>query len=623
MNREKLKRVAKFLVGGVLQIVVLVLLIVAGLIGYKLGTRHGDHGAATDATAASSAPDHDHSHATPPADEPLGYACAMNCLPPLEEPGPCPICGMEMQPVFEDPSDAATDADASPRRLTMAPEAVALLSVQTSLVERIIPTREVRLVGQLEVDPRRRAHISANVGGRIDDLRAEFEGMTVESGEDLAKLYSPELLAVQRELLQAVESAARVPGANADAMVEAARERLFLAGLNEDQIDELVESGHATEQVTLRAPFGGTVITRYVEVGDYVAREARIVTVANLDTLWAELEAFESDLHWLERGQRVVLRSNAHPGREFEGEVTWIEPISRAETRTTVVRVDVDNTAGLLRPEMFVSAIVESDPGESLVVPASAPLITGRRALVYTMREDADRPTFEGREVTLGPRVREGYIVLDGLNAGERVVTHGAFQIDSALQIRTRPSLMSPTGGGPAPGHAHHGPEDHSEHTGTESPSAMLDEISARLFDPDAPVAMRRGTFRRILPGYLELHEALAADDFDTAREAWSSALDQLDEELDAELHELMTIGHEEDTIGGLRVQFHSLSNHVIAALADYGNLLDTTLYRVHCPMAFDWDGADWIQTGDDVRNPYFGDEMYRCGTVEEEVAPQ
>lgn len=571
---------------------------------------------ASDATSA-----HGHAGHDDTAAEVLGYACAMNCLPPLEEDGPCPICGMEMQPVHED--DGGSEADPSPRRMTMSSQAVALANVETATVGRGPATREVRLVGQTVEDPRRRSHVSANIGGRIDVLHAEFVGDIVQAGQPLAEIYSPELLAVQEELLQAVQSAGRLGDAASPSMgrsgaaaIEAMRQRLVLAGLTEAQVDEIIEHGSARERVMLNAPAGGTVTARFAEQGEYVGREERILTLVDYGVLWAELEAFESDLPWLAPGQQVAFTSRSFPGRTFHGTVSWIDPVADPATRTTRVRMDVDNPDGHLRPGMYVSANVsaalEEDP-PPLIIPASAPLITGRRAIVYTMREDAERPTFDGREVVLGPRVREGYVVREGLAEGERVVTRGAFQIDSALQIIARPSMMSPEGGQVMDGHAGHGTPD----------AATPEEDHATHREPAEPTALRDEELVVLLPHYLLIHEALADDDEESARAGWAALASEADALPHGALHGLLPPERGLDGIDAIRTAFEPLSNAAIAALNQYGNPAENTLYIMHCPMAFDWEGADWIQTGDDVRNPYFGDEMYRCGTVEAEATPR
>lgn len=555
-------------------------------------------------------------------EELLGFACAMNCLPPLEEDGPCPICGMEMQPVYEDDDDNG-DEERSPRRMTMSTEAVALANVETAVVKRGTATRNVRMVGELAEDPRRRAHISANAGGRIDRLHAEFEGDVVERGQVLAEIYSPELLAVQEELFQALRSRERLgtdaaPGLreSAQAAIRAIRERLILAGLTAEQVDEIIEGGEAREHVILRAPVGGTVTARYVEEGDYIGKEQRLLTVVDFRALWGELEAFESDLTWLRPGQDVSFQSRSFPGRTFDGTIAWMDPVTNPLTRTTRVRIDVDNSDGHLKPGMYLTAIAGAHVDEAedpLIIPESAPLITGKRAVVYISVVDAERPTFEGREVLLGPRVREGYVVLEGLQEGERVVTRGAFQIDSALQIIARPSMMRPEGGAAMDGHADHGPSPDADHDDHE-------EHQPR--DDDAHEALSSESLGEILPVYLSIQEALAEDEGSEAAGHWPDLLGAVD---DAHAHTLHGRLMEADTddIEAMRLAFEPLSRAVISALEEHGNPMETPLHLVHCPMAFDWEGADWIQAGSEVRNSYFGDTMYRCGTVEKEFAPR
>lgn len=439
---------------------------------------------ATDVSDNASETDHDHAQ----TDEPkiIGYACAMNCVPPLEELGDCPICGMEMQPVIDE-STSTSQMEGDPmRRLTMSHEAKTLASIQTSEVVLAIPEKRIRLVGELAVGESTLEQISVDVGGRIDRFFAEYEGDIVEKGEELVLLYSPELLAVQQEYLQAKASLEKLSEAALETIhkasksaVEASRERLRLAGFSAEQIDEISLSGEAKEQFTITAPITGTVITRHVQEGEYVTKGERILTIANLETLWAEMAAYESDMPWLRIGQPVTFTSESFPGEKFSGEVAWIDPITSVRTRTTSVRLNVENTSGKLRPGMYITAHVESSLGDEpqLTIPTSAPLITGDRAIVYIEVPDAERPTFQGTEVVLGPRTEDGYVVIEGLVAGQRVVTNGAFQIDSALQIIAKPSMMNPAGGQAMTGHAGHGDSS----MGTESESQPTSQPTTKL----------------------------------------------------------------------------------------------------------------------------------------------
>jgi Cu(I)/Ag(I) efflux system membrane fusion protein len=274
------------------------------------------------------------------------------------------------------------------------------------------------------------------------------------------------------------------------------------------------------------------------------------------------------------------------------------------------VRLNVDNEQGMLRPGMYLTARVESTLGEEArpIIPASAPLITGERAVVYVQAPDADRPTFQGVEVVLGPRVEDGYVVEEGLEAGQRVVTNGAFQIDSALQIVARPSMMNPTGDIAMTGHDHgqgmampNGPEDRPE-----QPVRPMDgEHSERLAG--------------IVHGYLGVQEALAADNAEIAQEAFEDLAEQAEAAEMAEVVAPAREGASAETIEGQRKSFEQISPVIIAIVREHGNPTELPVRLVHCPMAFDFTGADWLQTTKEVRNPYFGAEMLTCGTVKQE----
>jgi Cu(I)/Ag(I) efflux system membrane fusion protein len=432
------------------------------------------------------------------------WYCSMHPQIVQDGPGECPICLMDLIPMPQD-----LGVDTAPRELVVSEVAAALMDIETSPVERKSVATEVRMVGKVDYDETRVRHIAAWVPGRIDRLYVDFTGTTVAGGDHLVYLYSPELISAQAELLQAAKAA----GSNAEDVPEylrrsnrdtlaAAREKLRLLGLAADQIKSIEASGKPLTHVTIHAPIGGVVIEKMANEGMYVDTGTHIYTVADLTHVWVRLDAYESDLPWIRYGQSVRFTTEAYPGEIFEGRISLIDPVLNPRTRTVKVRVNVPNPDGRLRPEMFVRAVVESqlaqegrvmhpdmagrwvcpmhpsvikgEPGlcdicemdlvttESLgyvaaaasepplVVPATAPLITGRRAVVYVKKADTERPTFEGREVVLGPRAGAYYIVESGLDEGEMVVTHGNFKIDSALQIQAKPSMMNPAGNMPA-----------------------------------------------------------------------------------------------------------------------------------------------------------------------------
>ncbi len=393
------------------------------------------------------------------------WICPMHPHIRQPEPGDCPICGMDLVLVEEE----VQEVDAGERRLTVSEAGKALMEISTSPVERKHVEVEVSLVGKVAYDEGRVSKITAWVRGRLDRLHVDYTGQVVKRGDPMVDLYGPELLAAQEELVQSTAAVERAreggresAQASAAATLEAVRERLRLWGISDDQIREIEERGTPESHVTIHAPTGGTVVEMNAVEGTYVSTGTVIYTIADLSQVWVELEAYETDLASIRAGQTVDIRIEAYPGETFHGKVAFIEPIVDPKTRTIDVRVEAANPRGRLMPDMFVRAVVRAMPhahgaDAPLVIPATAPLITGKRAVVYVEVEGTDRPTFEGREVVLGARAGDYYVVRSGLAEGERVVTEGNFKIDSALQIRAKPSMMSPEGGEKPPAGEHGG----------------------------------------------------------------------------------------------------------------------------------------------------------------------
>lgn len=380
------------------------------------------------------------------------WTCSMHPQIRDSEAGQCPICGMDLIPV----EGAATEHD-HPERLELSERAKVLARIRTVEARRLGSGRvERRLLGRVDYDERSLRTVTAWIGGRIDRLHVSTTGERVRRGQVIATLYSPEVYSAHQDLIQARQQLERLqegatPSASraAEAALDAARDRLRLVGLPEAEIAAMERAAKPSERVRIRTPFGGTVIERLATQGSYVETGSGLYRVADLSTLWVQLDAYESDLPVLKAGQEVRLKVEAAPGEQFTGRVTFVDPIVDPKTRTARVRIEVKNRDRRLRPGMFVEASVQSDargaPAEEapLVVPATAPLFTGRRSVVYVEVPDAEQPTYEARVITLGPRMGELYPVLTGLHEGERVVVHGAFAIDADLQIRGGPSMMN------------------------------------------------------------------------------------------------------------------------------------------------------------------------------------
>lgn len=438
------------------------------------------------------------------------WTCSMHPQIRQPKPGKCPICFMDLIPVTTE------HADIGPRQITFSEDAIKLMEIETTPVERKFVEAEIRMVGKIDYDETLVKNITAWVPGRIDRLFVDFTGITVAKGDHMVELYSPELISAQAELLQALKAASNIKSDTSElikrstlATLEAAREKLRLLGLAAEQISEIESSGKPVTHLTIYSPIGGIVINKQATEGMYVQTGTPIYTVADLSHLWVKMDAYESDLPWIRYGQEAEFMTEAYPGKLFKGKISFIDPVLNDKTRTIKVRVDVDNSDGRLKPEMFIKAVVranvaqggrvmapelagkwvcpmhpsiiKAEPGvcdicgmnlvttESLgyvtadvpkeaplVIPASAPLITGKRAVVYVQVPETEKPTYEGRQIVLGPRAGDYYIIDSGLAEGEIIVTNGNFKIDASLQIQAKPSMMNPQGQEAQTGHQGH-----------------------------------------------------------------------------------------------------------------------------------------------------------------------
>lgn len=621
--------------------VVALLLIVAALfIGYRLGRPAPE--------PAPPAVEHASAEATL-------YTCSMHPSVRLPDPkAKCPICFMDLIPV-------TSEGDEGERRIAFR-DAAALGRVETVAAARFFPAAEVRLFGTVAYDETAVARLTAFFPARIERLFANYIGVPVAGGEHVAEVYSPELLAAFEELRQAAAAAERPDDLLRRLGVEtlgAARERLRLFGLTPEQISAAERGEHTSDRFTIFSPINGVVTELAVRQGDYVETGTALATVADLSRLWLDVGAYESQLPLLRWGQMVRFTVEAHPGEVFEGRISFIEPAVNQRTRTATVRVAVENKQRRLKPGMFATAVVRprvdahgavvggelagrwvspmhptivkdgpgpcdicgmdlvpaellgvvGDPAAAetpLVVPRSAVLFTGRRSVVYVEAPGEDSPVYEGREVELGPRAGEFYIVRDGLREGERVVTQGAFRIDSAMQIVAKPSMM---GGGVALHHADAGP--------------------ARAQVP----ASFSFALRPVYAAYFDAQEALAADDlgaFLQAAQDLATALGFVGEaglvgEPLADFRRAavkLRIVAPLTTIDEARGRFERMSEGAIELQRRFGHRGSETWRLAFCPMAFDDKGALWLQRSAEINNPYFGASMLRCGEIRESFPP-
>lgn len=556
------------------------------------------------------------------------YTCSMHPQVRSRDPKEkCPLCGMDLIPV---PGDDQGEGEAGLPRLTLSPRALALAQVETTPVQRRAVRTAVEVYGAVAVDQTRLYHVTAWVSGRLEKLHVNQTGVAVQAGQPLVEIYSPILVAAQEELLQVQgawtrlpESAAPSHRAGAEALLAAARDKLRLLGMTAEQVEALQTRGTLQDRVTLVSPAEGVVLEREATEGMVVERGERLFTVADLGRVWVQLEVHERDLAWVRPGVAVRIVAAGLPGEHLDGRVALVEPVVEESRRTVGVRVEAANPGRRLKPGMFVTARLfpPTETGEELVIPLSAALITGRRAVVY-VQPDPQEPTFDAREVVLGPRAGEEVVVREGLKAGELVVVRGNFKIDSELQIRGRPSMMAASGQPPAPSPVHQPASSETSRAG--------DPAGAGAGQPTARLPLGE-----LVEGNFRLVKALSDDDAAAAGVASREllgALARLDQgvpegmvaDLWRPLAARLRSGLEglaaERELEAMRRHFEVFSDALTEAVRRFGPGTEKPVYRAVCPMV-QGRRAYWLQADRPITNPFHGARMYSCGEISETIA--
>lgn len=361
-----------------------------------------------------------------------------------DKPGIAPDCGMALVPKYADDQAAATMPYGT---ITLPPEKQALAGVRTALVERKALTQDVRTNAQIVVDETRIAHIHVKVAGYIDQAYVDFIGQFVKKGQPLFTLYSPDLVSTEEEYLIAKRGDATLKDApfqeisqGSKSLLQAARKRLMLWDISEEQIRQLDESGKVVKNLTFYSPIAGFVTDRKAFPHTSVTPDTELYTVTDMSSVWAEAEIYEYEIPFIHLGQSAAFSLTAYPGKTFRGRISFISPTVDPQTRTVKVRVELPNPGYKLKPQMFAEAQIQVDYGTKVLIPQEAVLNSGTEAQVFVVHEGG---VFEPRKVTLGPVLDGNVAVLGGLKAGERIVVSGNFLIDSESRLKSATSGMT------------------------------------------------------------------------------------------------------------------------------------------------------------------------------------
>ena len=540
------------------------------------------------------------------------WTCSMHPQIMQPEPGDCPICGMDLIP-----AESSADGLAM-NEIKMTKNAMALANIQTTIVGNASVDNEnmISLSGKIKMNEEENAIQASYFDGRIERLNVNFEGQEVRKGQLLATIYAPNLVAAQQELITAASLKASQPE-----LYKAVRNKLKLWKLSESQINSIEESGKVRENFPIYATVNGTVSKKMASEGDYVKQGQAIVKVSNLNSVWAEFDAYENQISEFKKGQKIKVTTNAYPNEIFDARVSFIDPVLNTQTRTIVVRANLKNNKGLFKPGMFVTGKIKSKSNGSeaqLRIPASAVLWTGERSLVYT-KTNPNEPIFEMQEVTLGNRVGDIFMVASGLQEGDEIVTNGTFTVDAAAQLQGKKSMMNKSGGKTMTGH--------EGHLGMQNTGNDTNGSSTMKMKLPKPFQI---AFQSALTPYFQMKDAFVASDVQKVATFSKATLEKLKSVSDSDLgkmeqthiskiKQMLTSISESDDIKNQRGHFVVLNQNFVPIVKTIEGL-NPKVYIQKCPMANNNRGAFWISKDKEISNPYYGEQMMTCGSTIDSV---
>ena len=570
------------------------------------------------------------------------WTCGMHPQVIQDHPGLCPICHMDLTPLRSGTSPTGTDGMPS-STVTIDPVVVQNMGVRTAKVTRGPLQMTVRAVGLLKEAEPNVHDVNLRLSGWVEKLHANTEGMHVNKGDPLFDLYSPQLQTAVEELL-AARRASSVPGGDqlasksTAALKESAERKLVLLGLSEQQVEKLAKLDRAPRTVTFTSPISGHITEKSIVEGAAVKEGERALRIVDHSTLWLDAQIYESQLPFIEQGLKATATVASIPGKKFEGEVVFVHPHVDPMTRTVMVRVVVPNESLVLKPGMYATVLITAKlADQAVLVPREAVIDTGTRQIAFLAREKGQ---FEPRDVRMGVLGQDGVVqVLEGLSPGETVVISGQFLIDAqsrmkeAIQKHLREKLQ---GSEPTPQQVAQVPSAQLQSV-APSPEAAVSPTTAQTISAASTRPTERGgetaedTVNAVAKAYLDASNLFGQPQ-------------QGDQPADVQ----PLIAAAQELVAGIAPEKKALAEKVLKAASDLKGqsvqqqrklfkplsasliaLVDQVppskavaekLLVMHCPMADENRGAEWLQTTEPLANPYFATSMKRCGEVKRAI---
>ena len=526
------------------------------------------------------------------------YSCSMHPQIRQNQPGTCPLCGMNL--VQSTSLQTTTD----PNAIQLSEDAQKLADIQTLKVTKSSPSITLHLNGRVGPDKRKTAVQTTHISGQIEQLLIGSKGQYIKAGEIIAYVYSPDLIEAQNELFEAFAMKEAQPE-----LFEATRKKLENWKLTSAQIDTILRLGEPIESFPLVSEWTGIILDKYVSKGSHIERGTQLYEIANLKSVWVTFDLYETDLKTVHVGDKINMEFSSYPGKIFIGQVNFINPIVDPATQVAQIRVIYTNTFKPVYPGTSVKGLLNSQPKDDqkiIILPKTAVLWTGKRSIVYVKDQTSNEPTFHLREVILGALNTSGYAIEKGLEVGEEVVVNGVFTIDAAAQLAGKNSMMN------------------LPHLKTSKES--LDEKKTVKINPSPSVTL---TLKKMTDAYLNIKNALALKNHNIITSEAALFISQLGDQKNfsadidqptlIQLNKVMHKINKTKKISEVYGPFAEISDFFYDFL-DHYKLKNLTLFRQYCPMAFDNKGAYWLSNTQEIYNPYFGEEMRFCGEIKEQL---
>ncbi|MEO7989294.1 MAG: efflux RND transporter periplasmic adaptor subunit [Chryseolinea sp.] len=553
---------------------------------------------------------HDHVAESPA----IKYTCPMHPSVIQDGPGKCPICGMDLVPKSQASADNTLMLNMSQIRLAnITTQRVSLQSIGQTVV----------INAKLVVDQDFSEVISSRAAGRVEKLFFKETGRVVKKGEPLYELYSETLLTLQKEHLLAKDQyeALGKTETRYESFLKASERKLLLYGLSKNQVEQLGKSKAVQQRITFLAPASGIITEINASEGQYLSEGGMLYKIENINRLWLEAELYPQETSLVKIGDKITVRVSGYESSTFETKVTFLSPEYRANTQITMMRAPLSNPDMKFKPGAQAQVLFSHSARKTLAIPTDAVIRDGKGTHVYV---ESDTNTFQPRMVKTGIEDFEQVEITEGLMENEIVVVSGAYLLYSELVLKKGVSPMA--------GHQHNStsiPVANKE-TQSEPKLAMADKMKETMsVDPKFSTQIAL-----VLTPYLKLKDALVASDTKAAiqeSKTFSAALKKVNMNLlKGEAHnnwmEKLNVMEKANTsiqnevdLEKQRSLFSDLTSALYATIKMY-SVNGLHAYYQYCPMAFDNKGAYWISREQEISNPYFGDQMLRCGETKEDL---